>query len=178
MKSKYALPVVLAWFEASLFVAGCNTSSDISNTLTLATTTSTQESGLLDVLVPEFRRQSGIDVRVVAVGSGQALELGRRGDADVLLTHAPAAEEQFMDERWGEGRRPVMHNDFVLVGSESDRASVRGRMSILECFTRIADQEAPNLTANGTFRPGQEWPKRCEWQMRSRRIRSLTEPRS
>jgi tungstate transport system substrate-binding protein len=151
------------WLEAIFLMVGCNTSTDVPKTLTLATTTSTQESGLLDVLVPEFRQQSGIDVRVVAVGSGQALELGRRGDADVLLTHAPAAEKRFMDEGWGELRRPVMHNDFVLVGAESDQAGVRVRMSIVECFTRIADHEAPFVSRgddSGTHQKEKEiWEK-------------------
>ena len=122
---------------------GCNGSDNVATTLTLATTTSTQESGLLEVLLPEFQKQTGIDVRAVAVGSGQAIELGRRGDADVLLTHAPAAEQTFMDEGWGAERRPVMYNDFVLVGPQSDPAGVSGQTSIAESFARIADQAAP-----------------------------------
>ena len=84
--------------------------------ITLATTTSTQDSGLLDVLIPLFRKETGIEVKVVAVGSGQALELGRRGDADVLLVHSPAAEEAFVREGMSLERMPVMVNDFVLVG--------------------------------------------------------------
>src|SRR6478752_3728524 len=84
--------------------------------LVLATTTSTQDTGLLDALVPRFERQSGLKVKVIAVGTGQALELGRRGDADVLLVHSPAAEQQFMAEGHGVDRRPVFYNDFVLVG--------------------------------------------------------------
>jgi tungstate transport system substrate-binding protein len=123
-------------------MTGCSGSNAESTTLTLATTTSTQESGLLDVLVPEFRAQTEIDVHVVAVGSGQALELGRRGDADVLLTHAPAAEQKLMDEGWGAERRPLMYNDFVLVGPESDPAGIRGQTSIVESFSRIANQSA------------------------------------
>jgi tungstate transport system substrate-binding protein len=110
---------------ALTLAAGCRQSATPKNTLILATTTSTQDSGLLDVLIPRFREQTGIDVRVVAVGSGQALELGRRGDADVLLTHAPAAEKKFMDEGWGQDRRPVMCNDFILVGPKSDPGAVK-----------------------------------------------------
>jgi tungstate transport system substrate-binding protein len=94
------------------------------------------------VLIPKFRERTGIDVKVVAVGSGQALELGRRGDADVLLTHAPAAEQKFMDEGWGENRRSVMHNDFVLVGPTSDPAAINGATSAAEAFTRVADRKA------------------------------------
>jgi len=115
--------------------AGCQNSKP---TITLATTTSTQDSGLLDVLVPMFHTQTGIEVKVVAVGSGQALELGRRGDADVLLTHAPAAEEKFMTEGWGSERRPVMHNDFVLIGPEDDPAKVKGEKSVATAFSQIA----------------------------------------
>src|SRR5262245_11091344 len=116
------------------FVFGCGRSDKDAATLTLATTTSTQDSGLLDVLVPMFERQTGIKVKVVAVGSGQALELGRRGDADVVLAHDPAAERRFMDEGHGALRRPVMHNDFVLVGPPGDPAQVKGRKSVAEAF--------------------------------------------
>lgn len=122
---------------------GCKQPAEQEATITLATTTSTQESGLLDRLVPMFRAQTGIEVRVVAVGSGQALELGRRGDADVLLTHSPAAEEAFMADGWGIERRPVMHNDFVLVGPKSDRAEIRGQKSIASAFSRVAETRAP-----------------------------------
>src|SRR5436309_12237442 len=100
----------MAWASAALLTAaGCGPGQ--APTLTLATTTSTQDSGLLDVLVPLFRAQTGIEVKVVAVGTGQALQLGRRGDADVLLAHDPAAEERFLEEGFGESRRPVMYND-------------------------------------------------------------------
>lgn len=134
--------LLFAGVAAVTLAAGCNPVDAPPKSLTLATTTSTQDSGLLDVLLPRFREQTEIEVKVVAVGSGQALELGRRGDADVLLTHAPAAEEQFMDEGWGQDRRPVMHNDFVLVGSKSDPAAVEGETSIVAAFTRIAEREA------------------------------------
>jgi tungstate transport system substrate-binding protein len=120
-----------------LFVTvGCSRSATPS--ITLATTTSLQDSGLLDVLVPKFLAQSGIEVKVVAVGTGQALELARRGDADVLSVHDPAEEEKFMAEGHGLERRPIMYNDFVLVGPPSDPAGVKGRASIVEAFTRIA----------------------------------------
>ncbi len=131
-----------ALFLAALTITvGCKQSATHENAITLATTTSTQDSGLLDVLVPKFREETGIEVKVVAVGSGQALELGRRGDADVLLTHAPAAEQKFMDEGWGQDRRPVMYNDFVLVAPVSDAARVIGQKSVTEAFIRIANQK-------------------------------------
>jgi len=123
-------------------LTGCSAAQQEA-TLTLATTTSTRDSGLLDVLVPMFEKETGIKVKVVAVGSGQALELGRRGDADVLLTHAPNAEEQFMAEGHGEQRRGVMYNDFVLVGPETDPAGVKDQTSITEAFRRIARRESP-----------------------------------
>jgi len=137
------------------FLIGCSTEKSPSNNppqstapsrarqITLATTTSTQDSGLLDKLLPPFERQSGIKVKVVAVGSGQALELARRGDADVLLTHAPAAEQKFMDEGWGEVRRRIMHNDFVLVGPKADPAGCNGQKSITDSFRRLSNQNAP-----------------------------------
>jgi tungstate transport system substrate-binding protein len=148
---------------AMAFSAGCQESAKKQQMLTLATTTSTQDSGLLDVLVPKFRELTGVDVRVVAVGSGQALELGRRGDADVLLTHAPAAEQGFMNEGWGAQRRDVMHNDFVLVGPEADPAKVKGRASITDAFNRIARAEAPFVSRgdeSGTHQKEKEiWNK-------------------
>lgn len=92
----------------------------------LATTTSTQDTGLLDLLVPRFEARSGYSVKTVAVGTGEALAMGRRGEADVLLVHAPAAEERFMAEGHGARRLAVMHNDFVLVGPPGDPAGIRG----------------------------------------------------
>jgi len=92
----------------------------------LATTTSTQDTGLLDTLIPAFDRQSGCRTKVIAVGTGEALKMGERGDADVLLVHAPKAEEEFMSQGHGRDRAAVMHNDFVLLGPPSDPAQVRG----------------------------------------------------
>ena len=135
------------WLAAVVFVlTGCLKTRNEAVTLTLATTTSTRDSGLLDVLVPMFEKETGIEVKVVAVGSGQALALGRRGDADVLLTHAPEAERQFMAAGDGEDRQPLMHNDFVLVGPESDPAGLKGQTSIIETFRRIADRESPFIS--------------------------------
>ncbi len=126
--------------SAVLFVAGCGKEAE---TIILATTTSTQDSGLLDVLVPKFRDQTGIEIKVIAVGTGQALQLGRRGDADVLLVHDPFAEERFMAEGHGSLRQRVMHNDFVLVGPAADRAGVRGQKSIVRAFRLVAHAGMP-----------------------------------
>ena len=97
-----------------------------SRTILLATTTSTQDSGLLDVLVPAFEKKTGYLVKTIAVGTGQALAMGRRGEADVLLVHSPEAELVLIREGWLIRRRPVMHNDFVLVGPPADPARARG----------------------------------------------------
>lgn len=104
----------------------------------LATTTSTQDTGLLDVLVPRFEKQTGLKVKVIAVGTGQALELGRRGDADVLLVHAPKAELQFLAEGQGIERRPVFYNDFVLLGPAADPARVHAAKNAAAAMAAIA----------------------------------------
>ena len=135
--------------------AGCSGSNEGSRALVLATTTSTRDSGLLDVLVPRFERQSGVEVKVVAVGSGQALELGRRGDADVLLSHAPEAEEDFVAEGYGTERRRIMHNEFVLLGPDEDPAGARDSKSVVDAFGRIARTESPFVSRgddSGTHR--------------------------
>lgn len=110
--------------------------------LILATTTSTQDTGLLDALLPVFEKQTNIQVKVIAVGSGEALAMGRRGDADVLLVHSKAAEDVFMAEGHGFARFDVMHNDFVLMGPAGDPARVRGADAV-EAFKRIAAAAAP-----------------------------------
>jgi tungstate transport system substrate-binding protein len=109
--------------------------------LILATTTSTQASGLLDVLVPLFQDQTGYTVQTVAVGSGQAMEMGQQGNADVLLVHSPAAEEQFMADGWGKERELIMHNDFIIVGPAEDPAGIKG-LSSTDAFKAIAAAEA------------------------------------
>jgi tungstate transport system substrate-binding protein len=108
----------------------------------LATTTSTQDSGLLDELLPRFEKESGCSVKTVAVGSGEALELGENGDAEVLLVHSPEAEEEYMQGGHGTSRKAVMHNDFVVVGPGDDPAKIKGMSSAAEAFGRIAKAEA------------------------------------
>ena len=110
--------------------------------LILATTTSTQDSGLLDVLVPLFQDQTGYIVQTVAVGSGQAMEMGQQGNVDVLLVHSPAAEQQFMDDGWGKDRKLVMHNDFIIVGPAADPAKIKD-LAAADAFKAIADAQAP-----------------------------------
>ena len=110
--------------------------------LILATTTSTQDSGLLDVLVPLFEQQTGFTVQTVAVGSGQAMTMGQEGNADVLLVHSPSAEKTFMDDGWGKDRALVMHNDFIIVGPADDPAKIKG-LGPADAFKAIATAEAP-----------------------------------
>jgi tungstate transport system substrate-binding protein len=109
--------------------------------LILATTTSTQDSGLLDVLVPLFEAKTGYTVQTVAVGSGQAMEMGQQGNADVLLVHSPSAEKQFMADGWGKDRALIMHNDFIIVGPAEDPAQIKG-LSAADAFKAIATAEA------------------------------------
>ncbi len=108
----------------------------------LATTTSTRDAGLLDSLLPVFERATGYHVKVVAVGSGQALEMARRGDADVVLAHAPAAERALTDSGYFIRRRLVMHNEFLIVGPPEDPAGVRGVRDAVAAFSRIASSRA------------------------------------
>ena len=111
--------------------------------ITVASTTSTEQSGLFRHLLPIFEKKTGIQVRVVALGTGQALDLARRGDADVVFVHARAEEEKFLKEGHGVKRLPVMYNDFVLVGPKSDPAKVAGLKDITEAFRRIKASSAP-----------------------------------
>ncbi len=108
------------------------------NAVILATTTSTQDSGLLDVLIPAFEKESGYQVKTISVGSGQAMKMGEKGEADVLLVHSPDAEKKFMADGFGTGRRLVMHNDFVIVGPASDPAKIKESVSAVEALKRIA----------------------------------------
>ena len=112
-------------------------------TLTLATTTSTQDSGLLDYILPDFENESNVKVDVIAVGTGQALTLGEDGNADVLLVHAPAREAAFMDAGHGVRREDVMYNDFVIVGPQSDPAGIQGMTDAAQAFQKIAEAQAP-----------------------------------
>jgi tungstate transport system substrate-binding protein len=110
-------------------------------TLTMASTTSTEQSGLFAHLLPAFKKASGIDVKVVALGTGQALDMARRGDADVVFVHDLPAEEKFVTEGWSLQRYPVMYNDFVLIGPLSDAAQLKGT-DIVGAFQKIASSQA------------------------------------
>lgn len=112
-------------------------------TITVASTTSTVDSGLFGYLLPIFKEKTGIEVRVISQGTGQALDTGRRGDADVVFVHARAAEEKFVAEGHGGPRRPVMYNDFVLIGPRSDPAGVKGSKDIVAALAAIQTKALP-----------------------------------
>jgi tungstate transport system substrate-binding protein len=113
------------------------------NFITVASTTSTEQSGLFKHMLPAFQKKTGIEVRVVALGTGQALDMARRGDADVVFVHAKAAEEKFIAEGNGVKRFPVMYNDFVLIGPKSDPAKVAGGKDITAALKKIKSESAP-----------------------------------
>ncbi|MFW6069004.1 MAG: substrate-binding domain-containing protein [Chloroflexota bacterium] len=166
IRRSFSLPVVLVIFSlAPGLLAGCGADamppaapeetevqgqeeapsgedSESGDRLILATTTSTEDSGLLSVLIPQFEEEHGIDVDVVAVGTGQALQLGEDGNADVLLVHDRAREDAFMEAGHGVRREDVMYNDFVIVGPEADPAAVQEAEDATAAFTQVADAEA------------------------------------
>ena len=111
--------------------------------ITVASTTSTEQSGLFRHILPIFEQKTGIQVRVVALGTGQALDLARRGDADVIFVHAKSAEEKFVAEGYGVARLPVMYNDFVLIGPKSDPAGIAGSKDVLDALRRIRSSASP-----------------------------------
>jgi len=124
------------FFIVLLLITACGTPESAKSIL-LVSTTSTQDSGLLDVLLPAFTEQTGYEVSLVATGSGQALKIAEDGNADVILLHSPSAEKEFMDKGFGMDRRLVMHNDFVIVGPASDPASIRTQLTAVDSFKEI-----------------------------------------
>ena len=134
-------PVLLVLFTASAQLSACRDASDPGHVL-LATTTSTQDSGLLDELLPLFEAQTGYQVKTIAVGTGEALAMARRGDADVLLVHAPAREREIVAAGYAVNRRIVMHNDFLIVGPAEDPAGIHGVGSGTESLRMVAEAGA------------------------------------
>ncbi len=131
-----------AWIGAALFLA---TGSAAAQSITMASTTSTEQSGLFGHLLPQFKKATGLDVKVVAVGTGQAIDLARRGDADVLFVHDQVAEEKFVADGFALKRYPVMYNDFVLIGPKGDPAGVRGK-DIGAALKKVAALNAPFIS--------------------------------
>lgn len=134
MKKIYAVVLLLSLLLVSSALAG-------PASIILATTTSTQDSGLLDLLIPLFEKQSGYQVKTIAVGSGQAMKMGEKGEADLLLVHSPEAENKFMAAGFGISRRLVMHNDFIIIGPATDPAGIKGANAV-EAIKRIAGKGA------------------------------------
>ena len=130
--------LLIACFWTLVFAAIPVVAAAADNYIIVASTTSTQNSGLLDAILPEFKQATGVEARVVAVGTGAALDMGRRCDADVELVHAPAAEKQFVAQGYGLKRHPVMYNDFVIVGPASDPAGINGMDSAAKALAAIA----------------------------------------
>jgi tungstate transport system substrate-binding protein len=114
--------------------------------LVLATTTSTEDSGLLDFILPDFEQQDGVKVDVIAVGTGQAIQLGKDGNADVLLVHARSQEDEFMANKDGTRRKDVMYNDFIIIGPEDDPVGIKGMTDAAEAFKKIAETESPFIS--------------------------------
>jgi len=139
LKRRYIFGVLLMTLALSV----ASPASLAQNFITVASTTSTEQSGLFKHLLPAYEKKTGVQVRVVALGTGQALDMARRGDADVVFVHARAAEEKFIAEGYGVKRLPVMYNDFVLVGPKSDPAKVAGGKDIVEALRKVKAHAAP-----------------------------------
>jgi tungstate transport system substrate-binding protein len=139
MDRKIGQKILSSGIAVSLFfITGIASVQAQPKAIILATTTSTQDSGLLDTLLPIFEKKTGYFVKTIAVGSGQAMAMGQKGEADVLLVHSPAAEMKFVAEGYGINRRLVMHNDFIIVGPPEDPAKIKGIKSSSEAFRKIA----------------------------------------
>ena len=145
---KTGTPVLCLGIVLALGIAlgGCFLTKKQNRRIILATTTSTDNSGLLNYLLPIFTKTTGIAVDVVAVGTGKALALGQNGDADVILVHAPDREKKYVEQGYGIERRKVMYNDFILVGPPSDPAGVLQSKDVAEAMKKIAEGKAPFLS--------------------------------
>jgi len=134
--------IILGGVVGLMLISGMTLVQAQQKTIILATTTSTQDTGLLDVLIPLFEKKAGYFVKTIAVGSGQAMTMGEKGEADVLLVHSPAAEEKFVAGGFGINRKLIMHNDFVIVGPPADSAKIKGIKLASEAFKKIASAQA------------------------------------
>jgi tungstate transport system substrate-binding protein len=141
MKRLHTLAALAIFVALSMTPASAQDKS-----IVVASTTSTQDSGLFGHLLPAFKQKTGIDVKVIAQGTGQALDTGRRGDADVVFVHAKSAEEKFLSEGQSTKRYPVMYNDFVLIGPKSDPAGIKGTKDIVAALKTIKEKGAPFIS--------------------------------
>src|SRR6476660_5648042 len=137
--------MLIAAVAAAAVLSGAPVSAQ-DKTIVVSSTTSTQDSGLFGYILPLFKQKTGIEVKVVAQGTGQALDTGRRGDADVVFVHAKSAEVKFLAEGEGVKRYPVMYNDFVLIGPKSDPAGIKGMKDVAGAFRTIKEKQAPVIS--------------------------------
>lgn len=142
VRFKAVLVCVTLLVALQLISVGCSKQPARITTIKLATTTSTENSGLLDALLPVFKEKHAIEVQVIAVGTGKAIKHGENGDVDVILVHARSAEDKFVADGYGVNRRDVMHNDFVILGPADDPAGVRGMEDAAAALTRLAESKA------------------------------------
>jgi tungstate transport system substrate-binding protein len=140
--SKFIMLIVAMLFLPPFFLSSALAAEKMEKNIILATTTSTQDSGLLDVLLPVFEKETGFFVKTISVGSGQAMKMGEKGEADVLLVHSPEAENAFVTQGFGINRMLVMHNDFIIVGPPADPAKIKGLKSTKEALKAIAQTGA------------------------------------
>jgi tungstate transport system substrate-binding protein len=133
--------IVLGLALCGLLSAGSAAAQD--RFITVASTTSTQDSGLFDYLLPVFTKKTGIAVHIIAVGTGQALKIGQQGDCDMLFVHDRAGEEKFVADGYGVKREPLMYNDFIIVGPKSDPAQIRSDKDVVDALAKIAKSKAP-----------------------------------
>ena len=137
--------MLIAAVAAAAVLSGAPVSAQ-DKSIVVSSTTSTQDSGLFGYILPLFKQKTGIEVKVIAQGTGQALDTGRRGDADVVFVHAKSAEEKFLAEGQGVKRYPVMYNDFVLIGPKGDPAGVKGMKDVAKALQMIKDKQAPFIS--------------------------------
>ena len=135
------------WIRGAAFVLNLLLAAGgvAAQSITMASTTSTEQSGLFGHLLPEFRRATGLDIKVVAVGTGQAIDMARRGDADVLFVHDPMAEEKFVADGWGLKRLPVMYNDFIVLGPKTDPVGLKGK-DVIAALGKLSGSAAPFIS--------------------------------
>lgn len=147
LRAYIAITFTLA--AASLALVSYSASSaDENSQVRLATTTSTYHSGLLDYLLPEFEKDTGYKVNVIATGTGKALKMGENGDVDLVMTHAPKAEANFVEQGYGMEPRKLMYNDFVIVGPKADPAKIADSKEIAQVFKKIADMKRAVVLAH------------------------------
>jgi tungstate transport system substrate-binding protein len=138
--------LMVAAAAGTVIAAAASAPAQEEKSIVVSSTTSTQDSGLLGHILPLFKQKTGIDVKVVAQGTGQALDTGRRGDADVVFVHAKSAEEKFLAEGEGVKRYPVMYNDFVLIGPKTDPAGIKGMNDVAKALQTIKEKQAPFIS--------------------------------